>query len=300
MRRGERGTTVVFWQLRKARAPPRPIRTRQRRPARRVVPLLRAYTVFNVAQVDGVPAATAGSGAGDWEPEAQAEGLLLISGATDSARRLQGATTSPATMRSSCRRGRRFPTAGSYYATALHELAHWTAQPRRCNRDLGRRFGDDAYAAEELIAEMGAAFLCAHCRIDGSCSTPAMSSLAAGPARRQARDLRRSDPGPAGGGLRPRLLQPSAGRKPPWPPEPTAVHTERPRLIPVAVRHFTPKGATHDRRQTIKRALTILAARIRTHRAGVTQRRARLPDGCCCTTASTKSSSACSSTARTA
>ena len=62
---------------------------------------------------------------------------------------------------------RAFPDAGRYYATALHELTHWTSHPSRCNRELGQRFGDDAYAAEELIAEMGAAFLCAYCRIDG-------------------------------------------------------------------------------------------------------------------------------------
>ena len=51
--------------------------------------------------------------------------------------------------------------------TALHELTHWSGHPVRCNRQLAGRFGDDAYAAEELIAEMGSAFLCAHCRIDG-------------------------------------------------------------------------------------------------------------------------------------
>ena len=60
-----------------------------------------------------------------------------------------------------------FAAAANYYATALHELTHWTAHPSRCNRDLSGHFGDDAYAAEELIAEMGSAFLCAHCRIDG-------------------------------------------------------------------------------------------------------------------------------------
>ena len=54
-----------------------------------------------------------------------------------------------------------------YYSTALHELAHWTAHPDRCNRNLAGRFGDAAYAAEELIAEMGSAFLCAHCRLEG-------------------------------------------------------------------------------------------------------------------------------------
>jgi antirestriction protein ArdC len=51
--------------------------------------------------------------------------------------------------------------AEAYYSTALHELTHWTSHESRCNRQLGKRFGDDAYAMEELVAELGAAFLCA-------------------------------------------------------------------------------------------------------------------------------------------
>jgi len=43
-----------------------------------------------------------------------------------------------------------------------HEHTHWTAGAGRCDRELGKRFGDNAYAAEELIAELGAAFACAH------------------------------------------------------------------------------------------------------------------------------------------
>jgi antirestriction protein ArdC len=50
----------------------------------------------------------------------------------------------------------------SYYSTLAHEHTHWTAKPERCDRQLGKRFGDSAYAAEELIAELGAAFVCAH------------------------------------------------------------------------------------------------------------------------------------------
>lgn len=49
----------------------------------------------------------------------------------------------------------------SYYSAALHELAHWSGHKSRLARDLNNRFGSQAYAAEELIAEMGAAFLCA-------------------------------------------------------------------------------------------------------------------------------------------
>ncbi len=48
----------------------------------------------------------------------------------------------------------------SYYATLAHECTHWTGHPTRCNRNLTGRFGDASYAAEELIAELGAAFLC--------------------------------------------------------------------------------------------------------------------------------------------
>lgn len=47
------------------------------------------------------------------------------------------------------------------YSTLLHELTHWTGHQSRCARDFGKRFGNDAYAAEELVAELGAAFLCA-------------------------------------------------------------------------------------------------------------------------------------------
>lgn len=54
-----------------------------------------------------------------------------------------------------------FNGANGYYGTALHELVHWSGHEARCNRQFGKRFGDQAYAAEELVAELGAAFMCA-------------------------------------------------------------------------------------------------------------------------------------------
>ena len=48
-----------------------------------------------------------------------------------------------------------------YYATLLHELVHWTGARHRLNREFGKRYGDLAYGAEELVAEIGSAFLCA-------------------------------------------------------------------------------------------------------------------------------------------
>ena len=167
VRRGEHGTTVVLWRLRKVSATadvyPEPEVPDLHE---RVIPLLRAFTVFNLAQVDGVPAALHTVEQRNWEPEARAEELLVMSGVTI---RHGGSRAfyRPGDDEIHLPPQRAFPDAGSYYATALHELVHATSHPSRCNRELRQRFGDDAYAVEELIAEMGAAFLCAHCRIDG-------------------------------------------------------------------------------------------------------------------------------------
>lgn len=48
-----------------------------------------------------------------------------------------------------------------YYSTLMHELTHWSGNPQRMNRKTGKKFGDNEYAFEELVAELGAAFLCA-------------------------------------------------------------------------------------------------------------------------------------------
>ncbi len=48
----------------------------------------------------------------------------------------------------------------AYYATLLHELSHWTGMEDRCNREINNSFGDEKYAIEELVAELGSAFLC--------------------------------------------------------------------------------------------------------------------------------------------
>ncbi len=128
--------------------------------------MLRAFTVFNVAQIDGLPEAITATARPTWEPEAKAEELLMMSGATI---RYGGgqAYYHPGTDEIHLPPRNTFTRADQYYATALHELTHWTAHANRCNRQLGKRFGDDQYAMEELLAEMGSAFLGAHCRIDG-------------------------------------------------------------------------------------------------------------------------------------
>lgn len=53
----------------------------------------------------------------------------------------------------------------AYHAVQLHELTHWTGAPHRLDRMAGKRFGDREYAFEELVAELGAAFLCSAFRL---------------------------------------------------------------------------------------------------------------------------------------
>ncbi len=59
-----------------------------------------------------------------------------------------------------------FPEAHGYYSTLAHETTHWTSHESRCNRELSKRFGDQAYAMEELIAELGSAFAMAHLELE--------------------------------------------------------------------------------------------------------------------------------------
>ena len=62
----------------------------------------------------------------------------------------------------------RFTCAEDYYRVALHELTHWSGHAARCNRPLQGRQHIEAYAFEELVAEMGSAFLCGHCGLPAS------------------------------------------------------------------------------------------------------------------------------------
>jgi antirestriction protein ArdC len=59
-----------------------------------------------------------------------------------------------------------FPEASQYYSVLAHETTHWTSHGSRCNRELGKRFGDEAYAMEELVAELGSAYTMAALQLE--------------------------------------------------------------------------------------------------------------------------------------
>lgn len=166
VRAGETGVRILYYQLRKvkARAEVYPLKTDEDEIHHTLVPLMRSYTVFNVAQVDGLPQPPEPPRV--WREDAEALALVDASGALI---RHGGfaAYYLPAEDRIQLPPMSYFAAAAGYYATLLHELVHWTGHPSRCNRRLVDRFHADAYAMEELVAEIGSAFLCAHCRIDG-------------------------------------------------------------------------------------------------------------------------------------
>lgn len=168
VRRGEEGTGIVFFKMHEVEGvAPMPSASNDA-PGRRVVPLLRAFTVFNVAQIEGLPEGLAApiAPAADWSPVAEAEAMLRLSGAVI---RHGGdkAFYRPADDTIQLPDRGQFPQAGHYYNVALHELTHWTGHASRCNRPLTGRTNLDAYAFEELVAEMGSAFLSSHCGLAG-------------------------------------------------------------------------------------------------------------------------------------
>jgi len=150
VRKGESGITLVKWT---------PIECKDHGKDEmcmncgRAIP--KAFTVFNSTQVDG------------WDGETQNEdvrrcdldhyfgsvGATIKHGANASYNKRTDEVTVP--------HFEAFESAEAYYATLGHEMIHWTGHADRLNRQYGEKFGDDAYAFEELVAELGSAMLCA-------------------------------------------------------------------------------------------------------------------------------------------
>ena len=162
VRKGEKATMVVFWKFANSGN-----RADDANDADDSLPtsgsrllFTKGYSVFNAAQVDGY---TPKADAERPMPERieHAEAFFRGIGA-DLRHGGNQAFYSPATDHIQLPPFAAFRDSISYYSVLAHESTHWTANAARCNRELGKRFGDSAYAAEELIAELGAAFTCAH------------------------------------------------------------------------------------------------------------------------------------------
>jgi antirestriction protein ArdC len=159
VRKGEHGTTVVYADRFK--------KTQTATDGQLVeqeIPFMKGYTVFNCEQIEGLA------------PQYYA----LAQPRTEKIERIDRAEAFFANAKPDVQHGgnmayyamesdriqlppfEAFRDPEAYYSTLAHETTHWTKHEKRLNRDFGRkRFGDEGYAVEELVAELGAAFLCA-------------------------------------------------------------------------------------------------------------------------------------------
>ncbi len=159
VRKGERGAMVVYAnQIVRTEADEADADVEHR------IPFLKAYTVFNVDQIEGLPDCYGEPDALVINPDeriARIDGFFRNCGADV---RHAGGTAyyAPGPDQVQMPPFECFESADAYYSTLGHEMTHWTRHPTRLDRDFGRqRFGDPGYAREELVAELGAAFLCA-------------------------------------------------------------------------------------------------------------------------------------------
>jgi antirestriction protein ArdC len=158
VRKGEKSVLGIYFEARERKETNSSGEEETRR-----VPFVKTFHVFNLDQVEGIPKPEPFA---IWNPLERAEEVMRNSGASI----IEGGTRAfynP--MKDDIRLPdrERFRSPENFYAVALHELTHWTGHKSRLARDLKNRFGTEAYAMEELVAELGAAFLSAETGVKG-------------------------------------------------------------------------------------------------------------------------------------
>ena len=166
VRKGEKGTPIQYWKFsedqNKTDAAGKPILDSRGEPVKETVKLERPRvffaTVFNAEQIDGLaPPQPRQEHA--WNAVERAEQILQASGATIRHGEHDRAFYRLSSDSIHLPEKDQFPTADNYYATALHELGHWTGHGTRLDRDLVHPFGSEGYAKEELRAEIASMIL---------------------------------------------------------------------------------------------------------------------------------------------
>ena len=160
VRKGEHGELVVY-----ADRITRHDTNAEGEDTERTIPFLKGYTVFNAEQCENLPAHFTA------KPDAPALPIVQRIEAADRFFDATGAVVRHGGNRAYYAEGadliqmppcETFRDVESYAATRAHEFTHWTKHEKRLARDFGRKhFGDEGYAREELVAELGSAFLCA-------------------------------------------------------------------------------------------------------------------------------------------
>jgi len=156
VRKGEKSIPVVFYKpLTKG------IENDLGEVEEKTIPMMRVFNVFNLDQIDGFSDksdARAIEQLPTIDDFINHTGVKLVPGSPAFVPSMNWVHMPPID---------KFESGTSYYATLFHELIHWSGHKTRLNRDMSSRFGDAGYAMEELVAELGAAFLCAKFGVTG-------------------------------------------------------------------------------------------------------------------------------------
>lgn len=165
VRTGEQGTTILYWKFDETRAKKddqgKIIKNAEGNTVYQTYrlgkPRVFYATVFNAEQIDGLPPRL--TKVQDWDPLKRANGILEATGAMILHKSGDEAYYSPTRDVIVLPERYQFKERSGYYATALHEVGHWTGHSSRMNRDLSHPFGSDGYAKEELRAEIASMIL---------------------------------------------------------------------------------------------------------------------------------------------
>tara|TARA_R110000822_G_scaffold43512_2_gene117356 strand:- start:850 stop:1713 length:864 start_codon:yes stop_codon:yes gene_type:complete len=156
VRKGEKSTVITFWKM---------LETRNKETGEKEnFPMLRTFNVFNAEQCVNVPELVIPEPLPELERNAIADTFIANTGAdirTESNR----AYFVPSHDFIALPEMGAFSDSDSYYGTLLHELTHWTGHKDRLARTFGKSFGDNEYAKEELVAELGSVFLCVELQV---------------------------------------------------------------------------------------------------------------------------------------
>ena len=165
VRKGEKGTGIQYWKFTEEHIKKdehgKTVLDEEGNPVKITVKLERPRvfyaTVFNAEQIDGLPPLLKKEQT--WDAIERAETILSASGAELNHSASGRAFYRPTSDSIHLPEKGLFPSADKYYATALHELGHWTGHESRLNRDLAHPFGSEGYAKEELRAEISSMLL---------------------------------------------------------------------------------------------------------------------------------------------
>jgi antirestriction protein ArdC len=159
VRKGEKATLVAFWKFANDSAESQDDGAETLAGRSRLL-FTRGYSVFNAGQVDGyTPRPDASAPVEERIEQADAFFSAINAHVCHQGNR---AFYSPADDTITLPPFAAFHAPLDYYSTRAHETGHWTSAAGRCDRQLGKRFGDNAYSVEELVAELTAAFTLAH------------------------------------------------------------------------------------------------------------------------------------------